>query len=267
MKRIIFLFTLAITALPAISQEAEIKQLKGKIKSTADDLEGIYVVNKTSGAYVTTARGGYFSLMVKPKDTLIFSAIQIVGREYEVQQENIDAELFIIELEAMVTELDELIIEDYGNITSESLGLVPKGQKRYTPAEKKLFTASNGIDGLINALNGKKKALKKAVEYEKKERLMAKINYIYTEEEIIRDFKVPEDYVGGFIYYAVEDKYFAKAINEKNDIQAKFLMTQLAVKYVSLLRQDGVVDENGALIETDTLQQTKLNTNIKKDED
>lgn len=267
MKRIIFLFTLAITALPAISQEAEIKQLKGKIKSTADDLEGIYVVNKTSGAYVTTARGGYFSLMVKPKDTLIFSAIQIVGREYEVQQENIDAELFIIELEAMVTELDELIIEDYGNITSESLGLVPKGQKRYTPAEKKLFTASNGIDGLINGLNGKKKALLKAVEYEKKERLMAKINYIYTEDEIIRDFKVPEDYVGGFIYYAVEDKYFAKAINEKNDIQAKFLMTQLAVRYVSLLRQDGVVDENSALIETDTLQQTKPNINIKKDED
>ncbi|MUV05134.1 hypothetical protein GN157_15575 [Flavobacterium rakeshii] len=266
MKRIIFLFTLVITALPAISQEAEIKQLKGKIKSTADDLEGIYVVNKTSGAYVTTARGGYFSLMVKPKDTLIFSAIQIVGREYEVQQENIDSELFIIELEAMVTELDELVIENYGNITSESLGLVPKGQKRNTPAERKLYTASNGLDGFINALNGKKKALLKAVEYEKKEQLMAKINYIYTEEEIVKEFKVPKDYVGGFIYYAVEDKNFAKTIREKDDVHAKFLMTQLAIRYVSLLKQDGVVDENGALIELDTLQQTKPNTNIEKDE-
>ncbi len=184
LKNLIFLFTLLYISSPVFCQE-ERKPLKGKIKSDAEDLEGIYVINKTADLSVATARGGYFTIDVKPKDTLIFSAVNFIGKEIIVEQENIDSELFFVEMEVLVTQLKEVIIEDYSHINEESLGLVPKGQKQYTQAEKKLFTASNGVDGLFNAISGRKKALKKAVVYESKRMLMAKINYIYTEEEII----------------------------------------------------------------------------------
>lgn len=251
MKNLFFLFTVLFVASPSFAQEEERKPLKGKIKSQADELEGIYVINKNSEASVTTQPGGYFTIMAKPKDTLIFSAIQVKDKRVVVEKENIGEDLFFVELEPMVNMLNEVVIENYNHITAESLGIVPKGQKRYTPAERKLFTASNGIDGIINSLNGKKKALKKGIEYEKKEMLMAKINYIYDTDDIVKEFKIPEEYVGGFIYYIVEDEHFANAIKAKNNTMAKFLMNGLSVKYLGLLREDGVIDKDGNLIETE----------------
>jgi hypothetical protein len=48
-------------------------------------------------------------------------------------------------------------------ITAESLGIIPYGQKKYTPAERKLYTATSGggIDGLLNTISGRKAMLKK----------------------------------------------------------------------------------------------------------
>jgi hypothetical protein len=213
--------------------------INGKITSEADDLEGIYVINKTADITVATSLGGYFTIDVQPKDTLIFSAIQFIAREVVVEQANIDADLFFVKLETLVRNLDEVVIAK-SNITSESLGLVPKGQKRYTPGERKVYTATQGIDGIFNALSGRTKMVKKAAEYEKKELLMEKINYIYTEEDIITTFSIPKEYVRGFVFYIVEDKQFAAAIKNKNDNMAKLLMSGLAVKYLGIINEKPV---------------------------
>ena len=151
---------------------------------------------------------------------------------------DIASELFVVRLENRVNQLQELVIIDYRHINAESLGLVPKGQKQYTPGERKVYTATNGVDGLFNALNGKTKMLKKVVEVEKKEKLMDKINYIYTEDDIVKQFKIPEDYVRGFIFYIVEDRSFAQAIKDKNDTMARFLMSGLATKYLELIKDE-----------------------------
>lgn len=213
--------------------------LKGKITSDASDLEGIYVINKTTETTVATTKGGYFTINARAKDTLIFSAIQFIAKQMVVEQENIDAELFFVPLETMVRSLDEVIIAK-SDITSESLGLVPKGQKKYTPGERKVFTATNGVDGLFNAISGRTKMLKKAAEYEKKEIFMDKINYIYTEEDIITQFKIPQEYVRGFVYFIADDPDFAAAIKSKNDAMAKFLMSKLAVQYLEIINEKPV---------------------------
>lgn len=213
--------------------------VNGKVTSDSDDLEGIYVINKTADLSVTTARGGYFTINAKLNDTIIFSAMQFVARELVLEERDIkNKELLLVPLEKNVRVLDELIIVDYRHINAESLGLVPKGQKQYTPAEKKLFTAQSGVDALFNMLNGRTKMLKKAVETSKKEEIMAKINYIYTEEELITQFKIPKLYVRGFVFYLVEDANFARAIKEKNDTMAKFLMSGLAGKYLKLINDE-----------------------------
>ncbi|AWH84888.1 hypothetical protein HYN59_07015 [Flavobacterium album] len=239
MKNFLFYVFLLLFSLAANAQDR--KPLKGKVIAETDGLEGIYVINKTAGLSAATTRGGYFTINAQPKDTLLFSAIQFEAKDVIISEKDFGETLLFVPLAIHTHNLDELVIVDYRHINAESLGLVPKGQKQYTPAEKKLATASKwrmnplGLDPLINMFSGRTATLQKAAEAEKKELLMEKIGYIYSEEDIVRQFKIPEEYVRGFVFYCVENKYFAKAINAKDDNMAKFLLAGLAVKYLKLI--------------------------------
>lgn len=243
LNKLLYAAIFVVCSLCANAQE-ERKNLNGKVKSTFDGLEGIYVINETANVTVTTSRGGYFTISAKAKDTILFSSVQFVSKKVVIEEKDTESDLMIVELQTLVTELEEVVIENYNNISAESLGIVPKGQKQYTPAEKKLLTASSmkmnpmGLDPVINAITGRTKMLKKALETERKEDLMAKINYVYTEDEIINEFKIPQEYVNGFIYYAAEDKEFARAIKEKNDGMAKFYLSGLALKYLEIISEE-----------------------------
>lgn len=235
--------TAIIVLVSAFSFAQERKPLNGKVTSDFDSLEGIYVINKSSEKSVTTTRGGYFTINAAVNDTLIFSALQFEAKDVVVKETDFNNELFFVPLDVLNHELNELVIIDYSYINSESLGLVPAGQERFTPAERRLATASRGrmnplgLDPLINAFSGRTAMLMKAADVEKKEDLMKKINYIYTEDDLVNKFKIPLDYVQGFIFYIVENKYFANAIKDKNENMAKFLLAGLAEKYIALLKE------------------------------
>jgi hypothetical protein len=241
LKNLFFLVSIAATSVLTAQQRTP---LNGKLKSDAEDLEGIYIINKTADFSVTTTRGGYFTIPAIPSDTIIFSAVNIIAKEIVLDEADVKSTLLIVPVEKYVHQLEELIIVDYSHINAESLGLVPKGQKQYTSSEKRLLTASSsrmnpmGLDPLFNALSGRTKMLKKANETAKKEVLMEKIDYIYTEEELITKFNIPQEYVRGFVYYLVEDDNFARALKNKNETMAKFLMSGLAGKYLELIKDE-----------------------------
>ena len=239
LKPIFLVFFFATAALFA----QERIPLKGKVTSDFDSLDGIFVINKTAESSVTTSRGGYFTINAKANDTLIFSAVQFQAIDIVVTDADFCKELLFVPLQVLNHELKELIIIDYSYINAGSLGLVKAGQKQYTPAERKLATASSykmnpmGLDPIFNAFSGRTAMLQKAAEIEKKEDLMQKINYIYTEEDLVGQFKIPLDYVRGFVFYIVENKYFANALKDKNENMAKFLIAGLAQKYIALLNE------------------------------
>jgi hypothetical protein len=226
---------MAFLPLAVFSQER--KQLNGKITSDAEDLEGVYVINRTADVTVATTPGGYFTINAGVSDTLVFSAIQFVAKELIVNERHFTNDLFFVPLEPLVQSLDEAVVTN-STITSESLGIVPKGQKRYTPGESKVYTATQGVDGLINAISGRRKEVKKAAEYEKKELLMEKINYIYTEEDIVNELNIPQEHVKGLIFYAVQDKEFAETLKQKNNAMAKFHMSRIATEYLELIKEE-----------------------------
>ncbi|MXN91246.1 hypothetical protein GR160_08390 [Flavobacterium sp. Sd200] len=240
MKNSIILF-IALVSVSLFAQER--KPLNGKVTSDFDTLEGIYVINKSSEKSVTTTRGGYFTINAAVNDTLIFSALQFEAKDVVVKEADFLNNLFFVQLDVLNHELNELVIIDYSHINSESLGLVPANQERFSPQERRLATASGsrmnplGLDPLINAFSGRTGILMNAADTEKKENLMEKINYIYTEDELVNKFKIPLDYVQGFIFYIVENKYFANAIKDKNENMARFLLAGLAEKYIALLKE------------------------------
>lgn len=236
------IFIILITATGLHAQQRF--PLNGKVVSDFDNVEGIYVINKKTELSTTTSRGGYFTINAAVNDTLIISSVQFQSIELAVTPEHFKEKLVLVPLEAINRELDELVINDYSHINAESLGLVPVGQKQYTPAERKVATASNfrmnplGLDPIFNAFSGRTAMLKGAVEVDKKQALMEKLSYIYTEQDIISKLKIPVDYVQGFIYYVIENKHLANAINEKNDERVRFMITGLAGKYLALLNDD-----------------------------
>ncbi|RWW92305.1 hypothetical protein [Flavobacterium cerinum] len=236
---------LLLIALPVIAQDRQL--LHGKTLLDNTEVSGVFVINKNTGIETKTNASGNFSILASPGDILIFYNSKIIVREIKLTQTSFTIQPFVITVNYTANELDELVIEK--NITSESLGLVSKGQKKNTPRERRLFTAGDfkpihllgllggslNVDAIINKINGRTDKIKKEIVIERKMAFMDRINNIYSEEDIVREFKVPKEYVQGFVFYVSEDPEFAANMKAQNTTMAKFLMTGLAEKYLKLI--------------------------------
>ncbi|WP_294820060.1 hypothetical protein [uncultured Flavobacterium sp.] len=230
------LYLLLCLSLAAFSQER--KTLNGRVVTDGAGIGGIFIINKNTGAEKKSDAMGNFTVEARAGDVIAAYSARTEVRDFIISEESFLENPFMISINAQAYELDEVVVEK--RVTSESLGLVPPGQKQYTPAERKLFTATSGfgIDIILNALSGRTKMLKRAVETEKKEMLMELIGNVCTEEEIRTEYKIPDEYIRGFVYYAVEDKEFASALKAGNDTMTRFLLTGLAAKYREIIANE-----------------------------
>lgn len=234
----------------AWSQNQERIILSGKIISNTNDLEGVYVVNAQTETMTTTNAEGAFSILAKAGDTLVFSSIQFKEKRFLVAAENFSELDFTIKLNLVMHQLQEVIIRRYDNINAVALGIISSGQKTYTEAERKLRTAtaldatpsaslmaggSISADPLLNFLSGRTAMLKKEVVVEKKEFFMKLLENMFSLDHFVNRLKIPNEYVKGFEYYAVENDKFTTILNSKNKTSTEFLLGELAVKYKEIL--------------------------------
>ena len=216
------------------------RQLKGKIIATIDDLENIYIFNLTTKKSTLTEKDGFFAINASVGDSLQFSSIQFKVLTIEVQDNYFKKELYYVRLEPLINQLDEVVIKEYKKIDAVSLGILSKPAKSYTPAERKLYTATNGsspLDVLLNAISGRTKMLKKELVIEKQEVSLEKIEYYLDDKYFIEALKIPEDYVSGFKYYVVDDKKIQETLKTKNKSMLKFLLGELATKYLDSIKE------------------------------
>lgn len=234
MRNSILYFLLCLPLL-AFSQR---KNLNGRVVTDGAGIGGIYIINKSTGAEKKSDALGNFVIEARAGDVITAYSSKTEVRDFVINEKSFEEDPYIISINTRTYELDEVVVEK--KVTSESLGLVPPGQKRYTPAERKLFAATSGfgIDILLNALSGRTQMLKRALETEKKEMLLEMIGNVCTEEELRTEYKIPEEYTRGFVYYVVEDNEFANALRSGNDTMARFLMTGLATKYRKMLADE-----------------------------
>ena len=236
---------------PTFAQTQPLTFLKGRITSQIKELNDVYVSNLRSESNTTTDRTGNFSMFVKVGDTLQFSGLQIITKKTVIEENDIAKQLYVINLEPKINPLDEVEIKQYKSINAVSLGILQRPAKVYTPAERKLRTAtaayptanvgtmaggSVGLDPLLNAISGRTAMLKKELKVERKENLLLKIEYMFKEEYFLENLKIPKDYLRGFWYYAVEDPKLEEALNVKNKMMARFIFSDLAVKYLEILK-------------------------------
>ena len=231
LKKLLFFFF--IFPMFVFSQNDTI--IKGKVVSESNSLEGIHIFNISQKTGEITDARGYFNIKVKISDTLQFSAVHLKATQYIIKQNDLKEELIFVQMKSLISELDEITLTKYKNINAVSLGIVPANQKTYTPAERKVRTATTGLlDPLINWASGRTKMLKNQVVVEGKEQLQAKTSDYFERKYFLETLNIPEEYVDGFLFYIVDNERYARAMKDKNKTMATFILSELAVEYLKL---------------------------------
>lgn len=246
MRNRIFLFFLLISQF-AFSQEE--KLIKGRIVVKDAMVEGVRVVNLVSEKEVMTNNKGEFSIWVKPEDLLVFSAVHLDYMRKFIEIEDYNSPLLIIEMTSKVNQLDEVEVRDFSRINAVSLGILSKPAKVYTPAERRLQTATGlypsanvgtmmggsvGLDPLLNWISGRTSMLKKEIEVEQKEFLLQKVGNLFEDDYYTEKLKIKKESIKAFQYYVIYDERFIEALNSKNKVLATFLIGGLALQFNKL---------------------------------
>ncbi|WCM40930.1 hypothetical protein MG290_08115 [Flavobacterium sp. CBA20B-1] len=232
--RIVFLLMLFVSS----SMLAQTKSVLGKVVAKTRDLEGIYVKNITTNESALTQKGGYFSIEASPNDTLIFSAVHLVGREKVLSYADMNKSLVFIPMEFIDNVLDELVIDR--TVNSETLGFGKV--KRYTPAQRNLHraTSSSGgiiaIDAIVNAISGRTKMLKKALALEEEYLFVEKILSKFPEEYYTEKLQIPPQYYMAFGYFMAQDPVVVTSYQTINSEQLSLLYAEKATEFLEILK-------------------------------
>lgn len=223
----------------SFGQKASSKEISGQIFEKSTSVTSVNIINNDTQVSTVSDNDGRFSIVVKEGDVLVFSAVNLEPLKRRISAEDMSLSLLVIKMEAKEIELKEVVVNDNYGITAENLGIVPRGQKTYTPAERKVYTAtSTSVDKILNGISGRTAMLKKEVNVEKKEALFRKIEYLFDENYYTERLKIPADDIKGFQLYCVDDADFAVSLNTKNKTMSMFLITDLARKYLIILENE-----------------------------
>lgn len=239
MRKIILLF-LIFNSISVWSQEETEVLIHGKVIADSTSVEGINILNIVNEKTTQTNRNGEFYIKVKEDDLLILTAVNFEIKRKLIEKEDLESELIIIRMFPKTIELKEVKVNENSQINAVDLGIIPKDIKRYTPAERKLYTATTSgggfpIDPLLNWMSGRTTMLKKELIVEKKERLLLKLDGQFEDEYYTNELKIPNEYIKGFQYYIIEDEGFTIALTDKNKTLMKYLLPKLAVNYNEII--------------------------------
>ena len=246
MRKVIVYFLLLLPII-VMSQNDVTKIIKAKIITKARDLESIYIINlRTEKDFVADSQGN-FSINAIVGDIIMFSGVQIVGKKIQIKEEDFTKDLLFVNLEPMMNKLDEVVIVRYDDLNAFKLGIISKPAKKYTPAERRLYTAKGtnqigldtrlSLDGIINAFSGRTAMLKKELEIEKKELVLKLLEETFEVGYFTNKLKIPADYVKGFMYYLAENQIIKMLLDKKNNTLLMFRMSELATKYIEIINE------------------------------
>ena len=237
-NKTLLIFFLWITQI-SFGQTIGAKEILGQIFEQSTSVEGVNIINNETQVTAVSDASGMFSIVAKEGDVLVFSSVNLEPFKRRITIEDLKSNLLQIKMVAKEIELKEVVVNENANINAENLGIIPAGQKKYTPAERKVYTAtSTPGDMLFNAISGRTSMLKKEVEVEKKEALFRKIEYLFDEKYYTERLKISVEDIKGFQLYCIEDSEFAVSLNSKNKTMSMFLITELARKYLKILENE-----------------------------
>ena len=92
--------------------------LKGKIIADISNLENINIINRSNKKTTVSDALGYFSIEAKANDTLVFSAVNLVGIQKILKQSDFTNKLFFVRLSVKINQLEDVNINNEINAVS-----------------------------------------------------------------------------------------------------------------------------------------------------
>ena len=205
--------------------------------------EQVNVVNATTNKSTITDSEGNFVISVSIGDVLVFSAVNLETKRKVISSDDLRDELVAVKMSRSIIPLREVKVNENTAITAENLRIIPKGQKKYSPAERRVHEATTGggivpLNPILNAISGRTTMLKKEVVAEKNERLLLRLDGWFEEKYYTNYLKIPKDFIRGFHYFLIEDSDFVRALKAKNKTLTKFLMNKLALDYKETIAKE-----------------------------
>ncbi|WPR71720.1 hypothetical protein SLW70_00910 [Flavobacterium sp. NG2] len=249
---IVYSLFLLISVVVSAQQTAS-TVVKGNISSYSHELEGVYVVNSRTEKTVISNEKGDFVIPAEKGDTIVFAMFQYNRVTVILTDKHFGIDGLQVKMAPIINQLNEVVIKNYSHINAVSLGIIAADQRSYSPAERKLKSASDydpsanagsmaggsvGLDPLINMFSGRTAMLKKELVVEKKEHYMIQLKNMFNEFHFVNKLNIPAIYVKGFMYYAVENVSFTKVMDTDNKISIEFLLAQLAEKYLKIIKEE-----------------------------
>ncbi len=215
------------------------KSVLGQIKADSASVENINIINLRTQNSTATSKKGEFRMLLRVGDILVLSSVNLETRRKTISEDDLKVEILLIKMNLKMNPLKEVVVNENSAVNAENLGIVSRDQKKYTPAERKLYTARSGLlDPLINKMSGRTNMLKKEVLVERNEKLLLKFDGLYEDNYYIEVLKIPKEYIKGFQYYLIEDYEFAQALENKNKTMTLFLVKRLALNYHEIISNE-----------------------------
>lgn len=220
-------------------QRSGAKEIQGQIFEQSTPVDRVNIINNNTQVTAVSDVNGMFSIVAKEGDILVFSSVNLEPLKRRINAEDLEANSLRIKMSAKEIELKEVVVNENAHITAENLGIIPHGQKKYTPAERKVYTAtSTSVDKILNSISGRTAMLKKEVKIEKKEALFRKLEYLFEENYYTDRLKIPSEHIKGFQLYCVDNPEFAVSLDTKNKTMSMFLITRLAQEYLTIIEHE-----------------------------
>lgn len=201
--------------------------IQGKIIVRDATPMGVHVINLVNEKESISDSKGNFTILAKLDDVLVFSAEHLDYQRKIVEEQDYNSLSLTMEMTSKVNKLEEVEIV---KLDAVALGILDKPAKEYTPAERRLYSASTGpVDILLNMLSGRKKMLEDDLKTEKKESLLEGLDGLYDDAFYKNRLKI--DNIKGFHYFLAENSKFGEVLKSKNKQLITFMIIEQAEQY------------------------------------
>jgi hypothetical protein len=154
----ILIFSLLFISPSAFAQTVVEKLLHGKIVVESGNVAGVNIVNLVNEKSTTSDSNGEFIILAKADDLLVFSSVNLEYHRKIIDEDDLKSDLITIKMTSKITQLKEVIVNKHPQINAVSLGISAKGIKKYTPAERRLYTANSTLEFIVGSnCNAKKR--------------------------------------------------------------------------------------------------------------
>lgn len=246
-KSAFVLFVLLLGASPMIGQLQ--KTLRGKVAvRESSENSSVNILNTTARTGTITDSLGNFKVLIRPNDTLVFSAVQLKRKTIIITDSLYHKTSFIVvPMEVFVNELQEVIVQPYNlsgsltqdlntlkidkDLSAKALKLPNAEVKILSQSENKLHDSDSGkffyfyviyarlnLNKVLNRLSGRTNMLKERIKLDNKYQTTQEVRSSIVDSLFINELNIPKQKIADFLYFCEVDARFQELVNGNDQL-------------------------------------------------